>query len=131
MSRIKTFVIGRHQDCDLRLDDKSVSRRHAEVVLTPDGRYYVTDCNSTGGTFVYRDSGWCPIRQELVDPTDRLRFGNDELAASRLESLRTLMGEGGTAPAQGSGKVNKTPDDGLDPNKGLRRNPETGEIMEK
>ncbi len=144
MSRIRTFLIGRHQDCDLRLDDDSVSRRHAEVVLTGDGHYFITDRASTGGTFVLDGSGWRPIHQEFVGPTDRLKFGDQELAGSRLESLRALM-SGGHAAAAGSmaaeagnaargaapAKVHQAIDDKLDPGRGLARDPETGEIIEQ
>ncbi len=157
MSRIRVFLIGRHQDCDLKLDDSSVSRCHAEVVLTADGRYFITDRNSTGGTFVHRgsvsdsdsasDSGWRPVRQAFIDPADRLRLGTCELPASRLESLRILnagggggsiagvAGVAGTAGVVGTAAtaeaISPVPDDAPDPAKGLMRDPETGEIIEQ
>ena len=134
MSRIKTFLIGRHPDCDLILDDHSVSRRHAEVVFAPGGNYYVTDRNSTGGTFVYNNAAWHSIGQAFVNATDRLRFGEHEIAASRLEFLRALITghEGaGNAGAQSTTPGGHTPDDGLDPGKGLKFDPKTGEVIEK
>ena len=137
MSRVKTFIIGRHQDCDLVLNDTSVSRRHAEVVPMSEGHYYITDRNSTGGTFVYSDSGWEQIRQRFVKATDRLRLGNHEIDASRLGLLCRLPGKGGVAdtgdssPQVASGVANPAPDDGLDPSKGLMRDPVTGEVIEK
>ena len=76
MSRIQTYLIGRQQDCDLQLDDSTVSRRHAEVILAPDGRYYLTDCNSAGGTYIHESAGWRQIRQEFVSAGQRLRFGH-------------------------------------------------------
>lgn len=45
------FTIGREPDCEIRIDDPLVSRRHAEVGLT-DGRWYVQDCGSRNGTFL-------------------------------------------------------------------------------
>ncbi len=139
MSRIKTFIVGRNPDCDLRLDHSSVSRHHAEIILIPDGRYYVSDRNSLNGSRVYRDSKWQKIRQEFVNATERLRFGKHEVPASVLESLRTLKGRGGaiaekvssSAPKAAYGNAYKPPDDGIDPSKGLMRNPLTGEIIEK
>ncbi len=137
MSRIKVFLIGRHQDCDLKLDDSSVSRCHAEVVLTADGRYFITDRNSTGGTFVHRgsdsdsDSGWRPVRQAFIDPADRLRLGTYELPASRLESLRIPNAGGGGSIAGTAEAIGSIPDDAPDPAKGLMRDPETGEIIEQ
>ena len=53
-SATKTFVIGRSSFADIVIPDESVAPRHAEVVITADGRYYVTDCASTGGTFERR-----------------------------------------------------------------------------
>lgn len=44
-------VIGRSKECDVSLDDASVSRRHAEVRAGPDG-YWIADLGSTNGTEV-------------------------------------------------------------------------------
>jgi hypothetical protein len=43
-------VLGRGADADLRLDDPSVSRRHAEIVLSDPPR--LNDLGSTNGTFL-------------------------------------------------------------------------------
>lgn len=45
-----SFSIGR-QNADFLLPDPTVSGRHAEAALTPDGRFVLTDCNSTNGTY--------------------------------------------------------------------------------
>ena len=88
MSRITTYLVGRDPRCECRIDDPSVSRRHAEVVAAPDGRFYVTDCASTGGTFVLRGGEWTRIRQAWIGPADRIRFGGREMAAADLAALR-------------------------------------------
>jgi len=44
-------VIGRHGDCDLQLDDDTVSRHHALIISQDDG-YYIEDMGSSNGTFV-------------------------------------------------------------------------------
>ena len=44
-------VIGRHPDCDIHIDDGSVSRHHAQVTYEG-GQYYVQDLNSRNGTFL-------------------------------------------------------------------------------
>ena len=44
-------VLGRHPECDLHIDDGSVSRRHAQVVFR-DGNYFVEDLDSRNGTFL-------------------------------------------------------------------------------
>lgn len=45
------FTLGRQGDNDLVLLDNRVSRRHAEIVQTPQG-YLIGDCGSRHGTFV-------------------------------------------------------------------------------
>ncbi|MDB5306868.1 MAG: pleD 2 [Gemmataceae bacterium] len=66
------LVIGRGDDCHIRLTDTSVSRRHARVEPGPDGDY-VHDQGSTNGTFVddRRVGGPC-----LLKDGDYLRVGN-------------------------------------------------------
>ena len=42
-------VIGRHPECDVIIDDASVSRRHAQIV-NDDGSFFLTDLESRNGT---------------------------------------------------------------------------------
>ena len=136
MSRIKAYVVGRQRGCDLRLDHATVSRRHAEVILTPDGRYYLTDCNSAGGTYIHESAGWRQIRQEFVSGGQRLRLGDFEITAARFEALRARGVAPISGPARGGGS---TPaeltapksEPGPDPRRGLRRDTITGEIIEQ
>ena len=68
----KLLVVGRGDDTDIRIQDNSVSRRHARIEPAPDG-YYVSDLGSTNGTFVndrQLESLW-----QLQDG-DYLRVGN-------------------------------------------------------
>src|SRR5690606_6732545 len=43
-------TIGRADDCQIRITERDVSRRHATVELTPEG-VRLTDLGSTGGTW--------------------------------------------------------------------------------
>jgi diguanylate cyclase (GGDEF)-like protein len=45
------MLLGRGSDCDIRINDHSVSRRHARIQPGADG-YYAVDLQSTNGTFV-------------------------------------------------------------------------------
>ena len=64
-------VIGRHPECEVPLGDPEVSRRHAEVVLTPEG-FAVHDLGSTNGTLVNSS----PVREErLLTDGDEIRVG--------------------------------------------------------
>jgi hypothetical protein len=45
-------VIGRHGDCDVVIDSREVSRRHAELFQASEGRWAIKDLGSSNGTFV-------------------------------------------------------------------------------
>jgi len=64
------FLMGRSPICDLVLDDRTVSRRHAE--LRRDGDAWVLlDLRSTNGTWI---NGW-RIREAEVKPGDMVALG--------------------------------------------------------
>jgi two-component system, cell cycle response regulator len=65
------MVLGRGNDCDIRINDHSVSRRHARVQPGADG-YYAVDLQSTNGTFVNDvPASICKLKDG-----DYLRVGN-------------------------------------------------------
>ena len=70
----KPIILGRGEDCDIRILDNSVSRRHARVERMPDG-FYVLDMQSTNGTFV-NDSASKDGNAILLHDGDYLRAGN-------------------------------------------------------
>ena len=71
----RAFLVGRDKRCDCVLAHRTVSRRHAEIVLRSDGRLSIKDLDSTGGTFVRVGGAWKRIRSGPVEPTDCLRLG--------------------------------------------------------
>jgi diguanylate cyclase (GGDEF)-like protein len=64
-------VVGRGNDCDIRINDHSVSRRHARIQPGADG-YYAVDLQSTNGTFVND----VPASICKLNDGDYLRVGN-------------------------------------------------------
>ena len=70
----RPLILGRGEDCDLRIQDNSVSRRHARIEPTKDG-YYVLDMQSTNGTFV-NDVPANDGNAVLLQDADYLRIGN-------------------------------------------------------
>jgi len=64
------LVLGRRDSCDLVVQDESVSRRHA--MLEPrQGKWQLTDLDSTNGTFVNGER----IRNRIMEPGDIVKFG--------------------------------------------------------
>jgi DNA-directed RNA polymerase subunit RPC12/RpoP len=54
--------IGRSRSADIRLDDPTVSRRHAVVVQTPEGELRCLDDRSLNGIFVNEEQvDWSPL----------------------------------------------------------------------
>ena len=72
------LTVGRSKECDITVDDPSVSRRHAEI-RRETGGYAVVDLGSTNGT---RVNGAKVARAEL-DDGDRVMIGQTELRFER------------------------------------------------
>jgi hypothetical protein len=85
-------IVGRAADCDVVLDDDSVSRRHALLARDERGFYRVCDLDSGNGTFLDgKEIGKEPV---LVPAGARLRFGEVELVFCRPQggvSRRKLL----------------------------------------
>jgi diguanylate cyclase (GGDEF)-like protein len=67
----EALVLGRGEDCEIRISDHSVSRRHARIEAAPDG-YFAVDLQSTNGTFVNDQ----PTERTQLKDGDYLRVGN-------------------------------------------------------
>lgn len=77
----RNISIGRELDCDVRVTDPDVSRRHCELHIR-EGQLFVIDLNSQNGTFI-NDK---PVQTESpLHPGDQLRVGPMlfELAGAR------------------------------------------------
>jgi pSer/pThr/pTyr-binding forkhead associated (FHA) protein len=76
---LNIITIGRSAQCDIVLENESVSRFHARIEQTADDQPMVVDDNSHNGTWLYRDGGWIRIHTAWLDKQDRIRFGEVEL----------------------------------------------------
>jgi hypothetical protein len=74
-------LLGRSKECDIRISDPNVSRRHAEV--RQEGlNYWIVDLESTNGVLV---NGRRQKRAKL-DDGDTITLGSTEIVFSRAES---------------------------------------------
>ena len=74
----ETYTIGRSPENSIRLDDTSVSSRHAEIVLVAEN-CYLKDLGSTNGTIVNGQ----PVTEVQLRAGDRIRFGKTEASFER------------------------------------------------
>lgn len=101
-SNFSVYRIGRGSGVDIQIDDDSVSRVHAELIATQSGVYYLTDCVSSGGSYVAQNGEWQRIQQEFIDPTDAILLGRYQTTASALIAMavqwKRRSGEGTPLP---------------------------------
>ena len=76
----RVYRLGRNPDQDIRLDEPTVSRAHAELFW--DGQtWQVRDCGSRFGTYL----GDRSIKQEVLPPQKWFRLGNEPGILLRLK----------------------------------------------
>jgi len=78
-------VIGRNPACDVVIDSREVSRRHAEILRTPTNQWMLKDLGSSNGTFVNGKR----VESCILTPEDVVEIGPASL----------LLGEGLEHPA--------------------------------
>jgi two-component system cell cycle response regulator len=72
LSREKT-LIGRSHDCQLRLFDPGISRRHCQVTGAASGTFAVEDLDSTNGMYVDGK----PVQRAVLRGGERVQVGSD------------------------------------------------------
>jgi hypothetical protein len=80
------LVVGRGDDCDLRLSDPSVSRVHVRITLT-DGHVYLEDAGSRWGTLVNNR----PAESRELFPGDCVSIGDTQLRVEIESPLVTTI----------------------------------------
>jgi PAS domain S-box-containing protein len=66
------YVVGRGPDAQIRLEDASISRRHARIVVSERGSSELVDLGSTNGTSVNGQ----PVQRATLLEGDRIEFGH-------------------------------------------------------
>lgn len=75
--------VGRTKENDLQIDDASVSKIHAALVLNSEKNLMVADTGSTNGTFV-NSQRIAYGKATLLNSGDKLKFGTVEVALERI-----------------------------------------------
>ncbi len=70
LNRERMFI-GRKEDQDITLNDRKVSRKHAQIVNI-DGRYFLQDLNSTNGIYARSE----PVKWHALTNNDRIKIGD-------------------------------------------------------
>ncbi|UCD16428.1 MAG: FHA domain-containing protein [Candidatus Zixiibacteriota bacterium] len=83
------YIAGRTADCDLFIDNKTVSRRHAKILVLPgDDCLYLSDLESSNGTWV--NGIRIQVRTKVL-PGDRISFGQVELTVIGTDAEETTL----------------------------------------
>lgn len=82
------YKIGRSPKSDIVLTDGSVSREHAELSDTSDGRYSIVDLGSSFGTFIMREGEWRKIKQAVIAPDEQIMLGKLKTTPAQMLKLR-------------------------------------------
>jgi Protein of unknown function (DUF3662)/FHA domain len=76
--RKPSVVIGRSKECDIRLSDPNVSRRHAEI-RQEGSNFWIVDLGSTNGLSVNGRT----LKRSKLDDGDRITLGSTEVVFGR------------------------------------------------
>ena len=107
---MRTYLVGRSnttQPCDIELpsDATSVSRRHLELSVTDDGRYYVVHLHPRNFTKVNRGGSWQTITQDYVEADEPLLLGDCQTTVRQLLSALSASSSPQLAPAPKAGSA--------------------------
>ena len=93
------FVIGRSPDCELVIDEETVSKQHARIDWTR-GEAHLSDLRSSNGVFVNRVKLGTNV-QKLAD-NDLITLGSAEMFFMMVATLRRRMGSNSSVRSESS-----------------------------
>ena len=130
LKKHRVLIVGRGRQADIRLNHRTVSRLHLELVLGAESEIHVADRSSRNGTRIRLDGEWQALTAKSVSPADRLQLGDLETTVEdMLQRVPAEPPDTGGRPDDGpGGHPDAAPDPDL-PSGPVRRNPETGEVI--
>ena len=129
-------MIGNSGLADIRLPHDSVAARHAELVVTDDGHFYLTDCGSGQGTWRQvpgeaGGDGWAPLRQDFVAADEVIRLGRHRCSLGQLLNRPAAPAAGDGPPAARAPGPEPEGERAARPKGPVERDPLTGQIVRK
>src|SRR5688500_4152984 len=67
--------IGRHPDNTIQILDRIISKEHAQIQKTPDGRYLLRDLGSLNGTYIRGER----VGEQILNDGDEIALGSTRL----------------------------------------------------
>ncbi len=74
LSSGREFTVGRGDEVDIRINHILVSRKHAEIRVTPQGGIHIKDCNSTNG-LVKENGEKVSGKSNMLVPGNKISIG--------------------------------------------------------
>ena len=90
-----TITLGRHSECDIMLDDRTISRRHAQIRWRF-GRFILYDLGSRGGTKV----NGVPIEEFVLRVGDVIQIADEQIIYGEETDPPKLKSSGKGATTQ-------------------------------
>ena len=95
-----TYVLGRHDSCDIMLEDKTISRKHARLEIKDD-KAFVEDLGSRNGTYV---NGQKVVRRQ-VSAQDTVVIGKFSLVVEGLAAASDRPAQARAAESRGEATI--------------------------
>lgn len=85
---MQTFIVGRSDESDVVIADKSISRQHLKVDVLSSTQVNVQDLNSTNGSYILHQLGRSSLSQaQIANVSDKLLLGKYEITVAELLTL--------------------------------------------
>ena len=92
--------IGRDAACDLVLSDRSISRKHADLLIDSSGVMEILDLDSSSGTYLVRGGKEDSISRAKLKAGDVIRLGKVEFSLEDLQQRVEGLGPRETPAAK-------------------------------
>jgi len=88
------YRVGRSRECDVRLEDESISREHAVIAVRGNNSFEITDNGSMHGTFIDRGGAWVEVSEPMVVSGDiAIMLGRFQTTIGQLLTDFTVTGD--------------------------------------